>query len=122
MNGMYIYLPLELHYFNDNMHKNNIHFSVSSLINIKICNEISFIEYQLIELFKSNYNIIKPAIYALSEILKSGNIRIFQKSKNKKNNIGINMQPITQPNIIVKISGIWETQHYIGITYKFIIS
>lgn len=57
-----------------------------------------------------NSNIInKTPQFKLYEQVKNGNIKIFSDTIEKTNNL-----------FMLKISGIWETEHFYGVTYKFI--
>ena len=47
--------------------------------------------------------------YKIYEQLKNGNIKIFSENIDKINNA-----------FLLKIAGIWETDMYYGLTYKFI--
>jgi hypothetical protein len=47
--------------------------------------------------------------YKIHDQLKNGNIKIFSENIDKINNI-----------FLLKIAGIWETDMYYGLTYKFI--
>ena len=47
--------------------------------------------------------------YKIYEQLKNGNIKIFSENIDKINN-----------TFLLKIAGIWETDMYYGLTYKFI--
>uniref|UniRef100_A0A6C0AZ47 Uncharacterized protein n=1 Tax=viral metagenome TaxID=1070528 RepID=A0A6C0AZ47_9ZZZZ len=47
--------------------------------------------------------------YKIVEQLRSGNIKFFSETIDKTNNL-----------FMLKISGIWETDYYYGITYKFV--
>ena len=51
---------------------------------------------------------IKKKNYILNSSLVNGIIKIYKKESKSLN------------NVILKISGIWETEKEIGITYKFI--
>ena len=102
LNGIYLLISLndvmcEKYYnkykccFNANNHKDIID-------NIKIIEEniLKKIDIKKIPQFKIN------------DQLKNGNIKLFNNIEN------------TECSIIIKISGIWETQHNYGLTYKFI--
>lgn len=51
----------------------------------------------------------KTPQYKIHDLLKNGNIKIFHEISLRDKN-----------NFILKISGVWETQHHYGLTYKFI--
>lgn len=84
-------------------------FSILNQHNINIMKELSRIEHTIIEYAKYYYNIKKINIYSLRNQLKHGSIKIYNS-----------MQPQCDTNTIIKISGIWENDQNIGITYKFI--
>ena len=76
--------------------------------NIEIINNLSSVEQQLLNYYTQLNNINKRSVYSLKDNLLSGNIRIY-----KQNNFN-------NARLFLKISGIWETDNEIGITYKFI--
>jgi hypothetical protein len=104
LNGISILIPLhdiviEKYYnkykcmFNANLHKDLIE------------------KMRLIEegLLRKYYIRNKIPQYKINEQLKNGNIRLFLE----------NVDKITNCNFMLKISGIWETDNYYGLTYKF---
>ena len=54
-------------------------------------------------------NANKIAQFKIYEQMKNGNIKIFSDNIEKTNNL-----------FMLKISGIWETDHFYGLTYKFV--
>lgn len=104
LNCIYIHITLHDHtitkYFNKykcdfdiNLHKNEI---------LKIKN----IEDELLK----KVNIInKTPQFKIAEKLMNGNIKIFADNIDRISN-----------TFLLKISGIWETEHHYGVTYKFI--
>ena len=47
--------------------------------------------------------------HKIYEQLRNGNIKVFSETSDKINN-----------TFLLKIAGIWETENYYGLTYKFI--
>ena len=88
-------------------------FSLFNQFNINNIKELSRIEHDIIEYAKEYYNINKMNIYSLRNQLKQGSIKIYNSIDQ------IYLQSNTN-NIILKISGIWENEINIGITYKFL--
>jgi hypothetical protein len=86
------------HYYN----KYKCNFK-SSTYNANIIQLICNIE----QLILTKFNMSKCAVYNIRDQLQTQNFKIFA------NNDHIN-------SIILKISGIWETENNYGITYKFI--
>lgn len=76
--------------------------------NLEIIEKISNIEEYLLNYYSKLNQINKRNIYNLKDNLLSGNIRIYKQ--NNSNNT----------RLYLKISGIWETENEVGITYKFI--
>lgn len=105
LNGISILIPLhdisiEKYYnkykciFNTNQHKDLIE-------------QLRLIEEGLLR----KYNIRnKIPQHKINEQFKNGNIKLFLENADK----------LTNSNFILKISGIWETENYYGLTYKFI--
>lgn len=75
-----------------------------TLENKQIINEIKNIEELILKKYKNN----KIPQYKIYEQLQQGSFKLFNIIEEKKS------------SFILKISGIWETQHNYGLTYKFI--
>ncbi len=103
-NGINLFVPLydvliEKFY---NKYKCSFH-----LINNKnMIDSIQQIEEDILKKLNNKNKIIQKTIY---EQLRVGNIKIFSENIDKTNN---NL-------FILKISGIWETETHIGLTFKF---
>lgn len=68
---------------------------------------IYHVEKEILDKVNTNGKIIQMKI---SEQLKNGNFKIFSENIDKPTNVQL---------FILKISGIWETENYIGLTFKF---
>jgi hypothetical protein len=86
-------------------------FSILNQHNINIIKELNRIEHSIIEYAKDYYNINKTNIYSLRNQLKHGSIKIYNSLQTRE---------CDNTNTIIKISGIWENDQNIGITYKFL--
>jgi hypothetical protein len=76
---------------------------------IQECYEL---EKSIINFYKNEFNIVKESTYLLYKQLMSYKIKLYKES---------NISPINViPSIVLKISGLWETNNEIGITYKFL--
>jgi hypothetical protein len=103
-------------------------FSLLNPTNIYLIKELNRIEHEIIEHYKEFFQIHKTNVYSLRNQLKSGNIRVVHKIPYlfsdyepillTSNEVGTDTYDCIRP-IVVKISGIWETDMNIGITFKF---
>ena len=79
--------------------------------NIRIIQELSKIEYILLDYYKKCNNIQSNISTSMTRRLQSGNFKISS----------INRTDLTKNiKIVVKISGIWETGNEIGLAVKFV--
>jgi hypothetical protein len=76
--------------------------------------EITHLEEQIIKYYKKEMNIQKMVNSSLYNQLKTGKIKIYKDYNDGMAQTGVNM------NIVLKISGVWETTYEIGIAYKFL--
>jgi len=98
-------------------------FSILNQHNINIIKELNRIEHTIIEYAKEFFNINKINIYSLRNQLKQGNIKIYNSHSDKvrqTSSLALHTNENEYNNIIIKISGIWENDKNIGITYKFL--
>ena len=93
MNGLYFFFPIDIKEIN---HNNN-----------KIIRYLSDIESSLLRLYDTGKNKIHKPIF--NQQLRSGYVKIHTKGVLNKNS-----------KFIVKLSGLWENNNEIGITYKII--
>lgn len=113
LNGIYLYLPLEIQSIEKNINKYIIKFYPSSPINMSLVQELSRIEYKILEYYKQiNYINNKKSLCSLTKQLYSGNLKVYKDY----NEIKCISDKIS--TYIVKISGIWENSEGVGITYK----
>jgi len=104
LNGIYLHIKLNCCLNESSSNKNKCSYDIKT--NIAVINEIKKIEIKLLEKF-SNY--AKMPQYKLHDQLMSGAIKLH--AKNNVNTIN--------NHFILKISGIWETNNFYGLTYKF---
>jgi hypothetical protein len=125
LNGIYLYLPIEVQSIEnqyvhkdrenrEHINKNIIKFYPSSHINNPLILELSKIEYNIIDYYKQLNNITKKTVAILTRQLYSGSLKVYKET---------NDPTLTKNSVyIIKISGIWENESEIGITYKIIES
>jgi hypothetical protein len=117
LNSIYFYFPIEIQHIEKVLNKNIMKFYPSSVNNMPLVQELSKIEYRIIEYYKQINKIEKKTVCLLTKQLYSGNLKIYKDySENSKKCSNNNIK------YIIKLSGIWETYDEIGITYKIIES
>jgi hypothetical protein len=107
-------------------------FSLMNPHNIYLIKELNRIEHEIIEYYKEYFQINKINVYSLRNQLKSGNIKVIHKVPTLRQDDTVppeqrvsNHQEIMERaesninSLIIKISGIWETETNVGITFKF---
>jgi hypothetical protein len=112
LNSIYFYLPIEIQSIDKIVNKFFLKFYPSSGINMPIVQELSKIEYKIIEYYKQINHINKKTTCLLTKQLYSGNLKIYRDYNDYNSKMNKTIQ------YIIKISGIWETYNEIGITYK----
>jgi hypothetical protein len=109
MSGLFFYFPINITNINNNYNRTFINFDITQELNKQIIYYLSTIEERVLNMYNFSKN--KDLKFLLKEQLHSGYIKI--------HSIG-NTQNTIDSKYIVKISGIWENEKNIGITYKII--
>jgi hypothetical protein len=113
MNGLYLLFPIEIISIDKIMNKKQIRFSTTNQTNRPILQELSKLENRLLEMYKSLKNSDKRPTTQITKQINTGILKVY-------NDYYQSNHPITRLSIqyIIKISGLWETEEEIGITYK----
>lgn len=111
LNNICIYFPIQYNYVDKTVVKNNIFFNPSQ--NMELIKNITYLEEQMIEYYKKEFHIQKKNNLSLFNQLKSGRIKIYKEYNHET-------RQDERTSIILKISGIWETNNDIGIAFKFL--
>ena len=106
---------------------NSISSSSSLNYNIHLVKELNRIEHEMIEYYKDFFKINhKINVYSLRNQLKTGYIKVIQKVQVPPNSLsssdrsgGDDGDASHGRSLVIKISGIWETETNVGITFKF---
>jgi len=133
MNGLYFILPLHIQLVEsvqiaepNAVSRNIIRFLPQTTENSGYINSLINIEHQILEYFKQYYGINKFSVYILHDQLCNGSLKLFKdyvvdasdslsssdSPDDKKRNI----------QYLLKISGLWENSHSVGLTFKVIES
>lgn len=99
----------------------------SANYNVYLVKELNRIEHEMIEYYKDFFKINhKINVYSLRNQLKTGYIKVIQKIQVPPNSNTSERSGDTSPtssnhgrSLVIKISGIWETETNVGITFKF---
>jgi hypothetical protein len=111
MNGIFIIFPIDQYSIENNEKKYYLKFKHTS--NMRTVQEFSKLENNLLELYNTNHNKNKKKSLLLSKQLYNGYIKIY------KENVHIIHDKL---QLVMKISGIWENNTEIGLTYKLFLS
>tara|TARA_B100000214_G_scaffold349309_1_gene302073 strand:- start:138 stop:602 length:465 start_codon:yes stop_codon:yes gene_type:complete len=111
LNGVYLLIELENISLEKYYNKYKCVISENSTINNNIFQFMYKLENELLHKYNNNKN--KKLI--ITNQLKQNNIKLFIENKNIKETIYSKLQ------FCLKISGIWEKNDEIGLTYKFTI-
>jgi hypothetical protein len=115
LNSIYFDFPIELLSLDKQLNKYIMKYNPNTFSNNALIQELSKIEYRIIEYYKQTNEICKRTNCILNKQLLTGNLKMYKDFNLSK----INKNP---PEYIIKISGIWENNNEIGITYKIIES
>ena len=113
MNGLFFYFPIEIDKIETNMNKTVIRYHPYMKSNLIHIQEIAKIEYDIIDLYKTMTNCHKKKTNILSKQLYSGSLKVYRDLNRCLEPLDTGSHPY-----IIKISGIWETEDDVGITYK----
>lgn len=113
LNSIYFDFTIEILSIEKQMNKFIMKYNPTSYANNTLIQELSKIEYRIIEYYKQINQINKRTNCILNKQLLTGNLKIYKDYNLSK----VNKNP---PQYIIKISGIWENNNEIGITYKII--
>ena len=109
MNSIYCITNIEI-INNEIINKNFSTYTIYSTP--EMIQECYDLEKNIINYYKNEFNITKDSNFLLYKQLLSYKIKLYKES---------NISPINViPSIILKISGLWETDTEVGITYKFL--
>ena len=112
LNGLYILFPIE-----PTTHQHNtIEFNPYTEYNFKIIKILYNIENHILNKYNrtnSTIELTKKKLI-LSSQLHTGFMKIYKDNSNSNSNITNN----NNNKLVIKISGIWDTQELCGITYK----
>lgn len=114
MNGLYIYLPLSNFSLNESNNNTFIHFNPYHKSNAYLNQELTKLEYHILDYYRKNNKSTKKIANVLSKQLYSGSMKLYKENKCSINKNAGDLK------LIIKISGIWETNTEIGLAIKLL--
>uniref|UniRef100_A0A6C0B2L1 Uncharacterized protein n=1 Tax=viral metagenome TaxID=1070528 RepID=A0A6C0B2L1_9ZZZZ len=113
LNSVYLSMPLEIQSIERSGNKHSARLAIDSSQNNIFIQELSKIEHRIIEYYKQTHTNKggKNSVVSIYKQLMSGTIKLYSARKDGQ---------AISPQFILKISGIWESQSDIGLTYKII--
>lgn len=117
MNGIYLHFPLEIMKVCESINKIYVSFQVYNKVNMRAIQDFTAIEQMILEQYKVMNNCNKKMNNALSKQMYGGSVKIFY-SGHVDNRSVKSLQSGEVYSFVIKISGVWETNDEIGITYK----
>ena len=108
-NGVYIHTQLCSTTIDRQSNKTLLKFPVNNKQNMKLVVGLSQIEQSILEYYKHLHNNNKQIVLSLSDNMKNGYVKLYRECFHNSSN-----------NYVIKISGVWEDQTRIGLTFKFI--
>ena len=131
MNGIYLLFPID-NFINELvLGKNSIRFQPYTQSNLSLIQRISLFETHILELYKKNTHCcLKKISNIVARQMYSGTMKItkeyyFENNPLMKHNEHIEHNEHNENNkstgkYMIKISGVWENNDEIGLTYKLI--
>lgn len=97
LNSIYLQFPIKVHPCHTN------HFAFDYLNNKTVISMFKTLEIRLLELYACARNLTKKPILSISNMMNNGHLKLYQHH---------------HLNLIMKLSGIWESETEFGVTFK----
>uniref|UniRef100_A0A6C0F3J4 Uncharacterized protein n=1 Tax=viral metagenome TaxID=1070528 RepID=A0A6C0F3J4_9ZZZZ len=111
-NGIALLIPFASTSLDKTYNKSILKFNTADSTNIRIINELTRLEKFILDYYKHTTHNTKAPTTTLTDHIRSGNVKVYRDITSIPSN----------PKYVLKISGIWEDQTRIGLTYKFMES
>lgn len=116
MNGVYFLFPIEISSLDKNLNKYIIKFNPYGRKNQLVIKEFVKMELRILEYYKQMYGRSCKIVNSLSKQMFSGCMKTYKDYNVDKNNIS--EEDIKNSRFVLKVSGVWETKHDVGLTFK----
>jgi len=131
-NGLFFLFPVLLDRIELIMDKRIARFQPYSRQNVMLIQQMVQIESLLIDLYKTMQNCHKNPSFILAKQLYSGSLKLYREHVASMNSVENRLHVLSNPpedllhlpppssaiQYVIKITGIWETNFEVGITYK----
>lgn len=110
MNGLYLHLPISVE---KKITANNevfIRYITNTTTNINVVRDLKLLEKAVLNHYQEYTKRSKQIEYILDRQLSTNQIRVYHDNNSSKS--------MNTTSYVIKISGIWETDSKIGMTYK----
>lgn len=108
-NGVYMNVPFQVTSVDRQLNKHVLKFPVSNKLNRKLILDLSQIEQSILEYYKCTTSCNKMTVLSLSDNSRNGCVKLYKECFHDMSK-----------NYVIKISGVWEDQTRIGLTFKFL--
>ena len=109
MNGIYIYIPIKHYTFDSHDTKDYIKFNFKD----NNLSDFFIFESNILDYYNECHNCTKTKKLLLTTQLQNGYMKYY------KNNVNLNTSDVF---FTLKISGVWESDIHIGLTYKLLLT
>jgi hypothetical protein len=113
MNGLFLDCPLVTQPIDKFQKKNMVWFQPYHINNINLIQRFCLLEREILDYYKIYTESKKAPSFILHNQLYSGNAKVFKTRTNAESS------STSDAKYIIKISGVWESEDRVGITYKF---
>ena len=114
MNGIYILFPAEVSSVEKITNKKQIRLNPTTSTNSALIQELSKFENRLLEYYRQSRNCDRKFSNLIFKQLQCGCIKVYKDFGDDNDN----PCSIDSMQYVIKISGVWESQDEIGLTYK----
>ena len=112
LNAIYLSFPIQRLTMNPSL--NFVSFAMTAPYNVALIKNMARIEHDILKLYQAYCGIAKQVCSSLWTQLSKGHFKVYHTQQVH------HTPPQENSRYILKISGVWETHHQVGITFKFI--
>ena len=110
MNGLYLHLPISVEQKRTTNNEVFIRYITNTTTNINVVRDLKLLEKAVLNHYQEYTKRSKQIEYILDKQLSTNQIRVYHDNNSSKS--------MKTTSYVIKISGIWETDSKIGMTYK----